>query len=135
MSSVSDMARSSEGRTRLVVADDDERFRRILCSVLATDGYDVVAETGDRTEVAGLVAEHQPDVVVLDLVMQGVSDLSTLRSVQAARPGQPVVVISSLFDPLVEQDVVAAGARYVEKAEGIDVLEQAVDALADTLSI
>ncbi len=127
------MARSNpDRRTSLVVADDDDRFRAILCSVLATDGYDVLAETADHRAVPGLVAERRPDVLVLDLVMDGTSDLSTLRAVQAERPGQAVVVISSLFDPVVEQEVVALGARYVEKAEGIEVLEQAVDALADT---
>jgi hypothetical protein len=40
-----------------------------------------------------------------------------------------VLVISSLFDPLVEQEVLRLGARYLEKVEGIEALEQAIDAL------
>ena len=40
-----------------------------------------------------------------------------------------MLVISSLFDPVVEQDVLRHGARYLEKVEGIEALEQAIDAL------
>jgi len=38
-----------------------------------------------------------------------------------------VLVISSLFDPAVEQEVVSLGAWYLEKAEGLEALEHAID--------
>lgn len=72
---------------------------------------------------------HRPDVVVLDLVMEEADGLRTLERVQAAHPALPVVVISSLFDPLIEQQILARGARYLEKVEGVEALEQAIDAV------
>jgi hypothetical protein len=38
-------------------------------------------------------------------------------------------VISSLFDPSVEQEVVRLGAWYLEKAEGLEALEHTIDGL------
>ena len=124
------MTRAALGRQlSVVLADDDARFRLLLRGVLEDDGYLVVGEAGTPDEVLEAVARRRPDVVVLDLVMEGADGLSTLRALQAAHPGLPVLVISSLFDPLVEQEVLDHGARYLEKVEGIEALEQAIDAL------
>jgi hypothetical protein len=39
-----------------------------------------------------------------------------------------VLVLSSLFDPAVEQEAVELGASYLDKTEGLDALEAAIDA-------
>jgi CheY-like chemotaxis protein len=70
-------------RTSILLADDDARFRSILRSLLEDDGYTVVAEAGTADEVRELAREHRPDVVVLDLVMQGSRGLSTARELLA----------------------------------------------------
>lgn len=110
-----------------MLADDDERFRALVRSVLEDDGYDIVAEANDATSAVAMATRHRPDVVVLDLVMRGSDGLSTLRQLLAADPQQPVLVISSLFDPSVEQEVVRLGGWYLEKAEGLEALEHAID--------
>lgn len=125
------VTRAALGRQlSVVLADDDARFRRLVRGVLEDDGYLVVGEAGTSDEVLEVVARRRPDVVVLDLVMEGADGLSALADLQAAHPGLPVLVISSLFDPVVEQEVLQLGARYLEKVEGIEALEQAIDALA-----
>jgi DNA-binding NarL/FixJ family response regulator len=114
----------------VVLADDDARFRRLVRSVLEDDGYVVLAEAHDAPSARALTAAHRPDVLVLDLVMPGATGLSALREILDDDPGQPVLVISSLFDPSVEQQVVRLGAWYLEKAEGLDALEHAIDGAA-----
>jgi NarL family two-component system response regulator LiaR len=110
----------------ILLADDDERFRSILRSLLEDDGYPVVAEAGTAEEARDLARRHDPDVVVLDLVMEGSRGLSTARELLADEPDRPVVVISSLFDPLVEQEAVRLGAWYLEKVEGVEALEHLI---------
>ena len=78
-------------------------------------------------QCARWLASIRPDVVVLDLVMHGSDGLSTLHALLEDDPGQPVLVISSLFDPSVEQEVVRLGAWYLEKAEGLEALEHTID--------
>lgn len=121
------MANTTGTRASVLVADDDERFRAILRSVLEDDGYAVVAEAGDAASAVALAHEHQPDVVVLDLVMPGATGLSAARDLLADDPRRPILVISSLFDPLVEQEAVSLGLWYLEKAEGLEALEHAID--------
>ncbi len=113
--------------TSVLLADDDVRFRSIVRSLLEDDGYRVVAEAGDATETRALARQHQPDVVVLDLVMEGSVGLSTARELLDDDPRRPVVVISSLFDPLVEREAVRMGAWYLEKMEGVEALEHLID--------
>jgi DNA-binding NarL/FixJ family response regulator len=111
----------------VLLADDDERFRSIVRSLLESDGYRVVAEAGDVTATLQADADHRPDVVVLDLVMEGADGLSAVEELLALDARRPVVVISSLFDPLIERQAIELGAWYLEKVEGVEALERAID--------
>lgn len=113
-------------RISILLADGDARFRLIVRSLLEDDGYTVVAEAADAGEARAMARFHHPDVVVLDLVMEGSGGLSTARDLLAEDPSRPVVVISSLFDPLLEEEAVRMGAWYLEKAEGIEALEHVI---------
>lgn len=124
------MTRAALGRQiSVLLADDDPRFRALVRSVLVEDGYSIVGEAGTAEDVFVVLDSQRPDVVVLDLVMEGADGLGTLDELLVSYPDLPVVVISSLFDPLVEQQILARGARYLEKVEGIEALEQAIDAM------
>lgn len=59
--------------------------------------------------------------------MTGSVGLSTARELLADDPHRPVVVMSSLLDPVVEQEAVVIGAWYVEKVEGVEALEHLID--------
>ena len=114
-------------RTSVLLADDDVRFRSIVRSLLEDDGYDVVAEAGDASQTVEEAERHHPDVVVVDLVMEGAEGLSTVEDLLALDPHRPVIVISSLFDPLLEIEAARLGAWSLEKVEGVEALEHAID--------
>jgi two-component system chemotaxis response regulator CheY len=114
--------------TTVLLADDDDRFRGLVKLVLEDDGYDIVGEAADAPTAVALAAELRPDIVVLDLVMRGADGLSTVRELLEADPSRPLLVLSSLFDPEVEQEVARLGARYLDKTEGVEALEAAIDA-------
>ena len=126
------MLESEKSRpTSIVLADDDERFRSLVVSILTEDGYAVVGEADDAASALTAAKEHRPDVVVLDLVMQGSEGLSTLREILEDNPDQRVLVISSLFDQSIQQEAISLGGWYLEKAEGVEALERAIDRIAD----
>ena len=114
----------------VVLADDDHRFRAIVRSLLEADGYRVIAEAGDAEATLEAAAAHPADVLVVDLVMDGSDGLSTVEELLAIDPARPVIVISSLFDPIIEQATVRLGAWYLEKVEGVEALEHAIDLAA-----
>src|SRR3546814_18516400 len=100
-STVSDVVqRPTEQRPSVLLADDDERFRSIVRSVLEDDGYKVGAEAADATETIERARQHSPDVVVLDLVMTGSVGLSTARALHAHEPFRPPRVLPTLSAPL-----------------------------------
>jgi DNA-binding NarL/FixJ family response regulator len=117
--------------TTVLLADDDDRFRTLVRSVLEDDGYVVVAEAADAAATVALAAAHQPDIVVLDLVMSGADGLSTVRRLRADAPSRPVLLLSSLVDPAVEDEAAQLGAAYLDKTAGLDALEAAIDAAVD----
>lgn len=114
----------------VVLADDDERFRDLVGTVLRDDGYIVLAEADDGPSARAAAAERRPDIVILDLVMEGSEGLSTLREILTDNPSQPVLVISSLFDITIEREAVSLGAWYLEKSEGLEALEHTLESIA-----
>lgn len=135
-------------RTTVLLADDDPRFRRLVRGLLEDDGYAVVAEAGSAVEAVALAVEHRPDVVVLDLVMpeidpatadEGTDLVIDLLAVEepglraaadlvVRLPEARLVIVSSLFDSRIESVARRLGVAYVEKLDGIDGLESAIEA-------
>ena len=115
----------------VLLADDDDRFRGLVRSVLEDDGYQVVAEAADAASAIDLARARGPEVVVLDLVLPGAHGLSAVRALRETEPPTPVVVLSALFDPGVEQEAGDLGATYLDKTAGVDALEAAIDAAVE----
>ncbi len=72
--------------------DDDALVRRLLSSILTSQGVDVVADASDGDEVVDAVLAHRPDVVLLDLHMARVGGIEALE--RLARVQQATAVIS-----------------------------------------
>lgn len=80
---------------RLVVVEDHPMYRRGLCSMLsAVPGFEVVAETGDGTMALGLVEEHRPDIVMMDVQLPGQSGIAATRAISDLYPGSRVLILS-----------------------------------------
>jgi two-component system chemotaxis response regulator CheB len=96
---------------RVVVADDSALMRRLITDALTAQGARVVGVGRDGDEALELCARHRPDVLCIDLGVEGSDALEVLRELR--RTGSPVaVVVVSAFSP-------AHGARAVDAlAEG-----------------
>jgi chemotaxis response regulator CheB len=84
---------------RVLLADDGAEMRALLrWALLRDDDVVVVAEASDGREALALVAQHTPDVVVLDLQMPGPPPGELLTGMAQASPGTPIVTFSG-FEP------------------------------------
>jgi two-component system phosphate regulon response regulator OmpR len=99
----------------VLVVDDDAAVRRLLEVVLSSTGFDVLtADSG--TSLAELVQQQQPDVVLLDQVMQPVSGLEALQALRASGQDVPVIMLTGLGgDDLVHTALDAGADDYVTK--------------------
>ncbi|MGK5551449.1 response regulator transcription factor [Actinomadura kijaniata] len=96
---------------RLVLADDQHLVRlglRMLCD--SADDVEVVAEASDGHEATRLVAEHRPDVVLMDLRMPRVDGITATRRIAASHPATRVVALTTFDDDDHLYPALAAGA-------------------------
>ena len=83
---------------RVVLIDDDPLVRAGLRLMLGgREGVDFVGEGGDGSEAAALVAEHRPDVLLMDIRMPGKDGLTATEELMAQEDA-PRVVILTTFD-------------------------------------
>jgi len=79
--------------TTLLVVDDDDEIRELLCDYLKEAGYGVCAAANGE-QMREQLARHKVDLVVLDLMLPGEDGLSLCRQLQA-QPGLAVVMLSA----------------------------------------
>ena len=98
-------------RIRVLVADDHAVVREGIRAVLAsTPDFEVVGEAGDGAEALDLAASLEPDVLVLDLTMPGLSGLAVAERLHAARASTRVLILSMHDHPEYVLQAVRAGA-------------------------
>ena len=106
---------------RVLVVDDEQRVRRLLQTALTERGYDVTTAASGEEALAA-IAKRQPDIILLDLIMPGMSGLDVCRSVRQDL-STPIVVLSAHGE---EHDKVLAldlGADdYLTKPFGMEEL-------------
>lgn len=116
---------------RLLVVDDVPLFRAGLTAALRGAGHDVVGEAGDGEGAVALAETHQPDIVLLDILMPGVSGIEVLEKIQAVAPDSEVVLLTGSES---EEDMVAAikgGSRgYILKDMPFEELVSSIDTVA-----
>ena len=93
---------------RILIVDDDVRFRKALRLALSAHGH-VTEGAGGGAEALDVLAKQTPDVILLDWRMPGMSGRDVCREIRA-RSGVPVIVISS-DRSLTEAEVERAGGN------------------------
>jgi two-component system, chemotaxis family, chemotaxis protein CheY len=110
---------------RILVVDDDEQIRLLLCLVLAQDGYSVHTAAGGE-EAFGEMMKRRFDVILTDVEMPRTTGFDILAYCRTATPGLPVVLMSGvtgdLRDPVLEQ----GASGYLEKPFDTDEVLRAL---------
>ncbi len=121
----------SESRIRVVIADDHAVVRQGIRHVLEDiPGLEVLAEGNDGEEALALVADHEPDLLVLDITMPRKTGLEVTKELRAAGSETPILVLSMHDDPDYVLEAVRAGADgYILKDVSPSELREAVEAV------
>ncbi len=116
----------------IILADDHPVVRRGMQTLLeAEPDFSVIAEAGDGLESVRLVESLQPDVLILDLMMPGLSGLEVLRIVRKRSPRTRVVVLSMHDNNAFVAEALKNGATgYVLKGSDEENLVRAVQEAA-----
>ncbi|GAA3090996.1 DNA-binding NarL/FixJ family response regulator [Kribbella aluminosa] len=122
---------------RVVVADDQTVVRDGLVTLLKLlPGIDVIAAASDGREAVELVAEHDPDVLLVDLRMPTMDGVEATRQVRTGYPRTEVVVLTTYSDDDSVMAALKAGARgFLTKDADAESIGRALEAAADGQSI
>ncbi|MBD8499186.1 response regulator transcription factor [Paenibacillus sp. CAU 1523] len=122
---------------RVLLVDDHEMVRIGLAAVLSTeDGIEVVGEAGNGMDGIRLAQEYKPDVVLMDLVMDGMDGIETTRKLLQLYPDCKVIVLTSYLDDEKMYPVIEAGAfSYLLKTSRANEVADAIRAAARGQSV
>ncbi len=82
------------GSSTILVAEDDRQVREALDRILKFEGYGVVT-VNDGAAALAAIDEHDPDVVVLDVMMPLVNGIDVCRRLRARGDSRPVLMLTA----------------------------------------
>ena len=117
---------------RVVVVDDHQIVREGLASLLgALDGIEVVGTATDGRDAIHVVAETEPDVVVMDIQMPELDGIEATRHIAGRQPDVRVVMLTMNEDDDTVFSAIRAGASgYLLKGSGAEEVQTAIRAAA-----
>jgi DNA-binding NarL/FixJ family response regulator len=103
---------------RVVVVEDDEEVRSLIELMLEVDErFELIGAAADGHAGVAMVSERQPDAVILDLELPGLSGLDAIGLMGLRSPDSRILVFSAFPDPVTLIDVLLLGADgYLDKA-------------------
>lgn len=119
-------------KTRILVADDHELFRRGVRSLIETrKEFEVCGEASNGREAVDRALELKPHIVIMDLTMPLLSGLQATRQIVQQLPTAQVLILSIHDSEHLIREAVLAGAHgYVLKTDGGSVLLDALRAIS-----
>jgi len=114
---------------RVLLADDHALVRAGIKALLnRIEGVDVIAEAGDGREALQLIKELQPDIVLLDITMPGLSGLEVLEESKKQFPDLRVIILTVHDAGEYAMQALRAGADgYLPKGAAADELQLAIE--------
>lgn len=98
-------------RRQVLIVDDNAQVRRLLYSLLQSDGrFEVVGDAADGAEALRLVDELVPELMLLDLSMPGMDGIEVLERLADHDRAPITVVLSGYLDEALREQVLEAGA-------------------------
>lgn len=109
----------------MLLVDDNEDIRALIRMTLDIEGgFEVVGEAATAAGAAVAANELRPDVVVLDLALDGPASTDVIKAITRDVPAAVVVVFSGSVDQRDQADAIDAGAsNFLLKGDMTELLE------------
>jgi DNA-binding NarL/FixJ family response regulator len=116
----------------VLLADDQRLVRESLATLVGLlDGIELVATASDGEQACALAAEHEPQVVLMDLRMPRMDGIEATRRLRESNPDIRVIALTTYADDESVLGALRAGARgYLTKDSSAEDIREAIVAVA-----
>lgn len=113
---------------KVLIVDDQYGIRVLLKEVLEKDGHEVFQAPNGQTAL-GIVREHKPDLVLLDMKIPGMDGLEILRHIRLTEPNLKVIMMTAYGElDLIKEAMALDALTHFTKPFDIDELRKTVNA-------
>lgn len=123
--------------TNALIVDDEAHVRVYVRLLLKKLGIETVWEAADGAQALAKIAEHRPELVMLDINLPQMSGMDVLAKLQTERFRPPVIMMSSLSSLKIVTECVKLGAlayvlKHSPQAQALKTLAEALAQLDDS---
>ena len=123
-------ARGPGESIRVILVDDRPELRATVRLALElAGGFEVVGEAGTGSDAIALARDLQPDLVLLDVLMPGMTGLEALPHISTVAPDSKVVILTAIDTTLLHAEECSAAAATFDKGIGPSRLVQQLEEL------
>jgi diguanylate cyclase (GGDEF)-like protein/PAS domain S-box-containing protein len=130
---VSTIAREPGQPLRVVLADDRPEMRTtVRIAMDLAGGFEVVGEAETGREAIALARELQPDLLLLDVLMPGMTGLEALPHISSVAPDTKVAILTAIDTAILQADECKKAAATFDKAMGpVRLVEQLLEQFSE----
>ncbi|MBR1369305.1 histidine kinase [Methanocalculus chunghsingensis] len=112
--------------TTILIIDDSSFQRTIIRKTLTSEGYRCIEADNGRVAL-GLIAEEQPDIIIVDLLMPDMDGIEFLTAIREKKISIPVIVLTSDIQDATREKCIQLGASsFLNKPTRADELIPAI---------
>jgi two-component system chemotaxis response regulator CheY len=122
---------------KILIVDDSNLSRRILKSILAAEGHEIIEASDGLAGIETYVIE-QPDLVLLDMAMPGMPGDEVLDKIMEVNPQARIIIATADLQELTKSKVLAAGAigflnKPFNRTKVLDSVNQGLSTISEIL--
>ncbi|HPN73937.1 MAG TPA: response regulator [Candidatus Marinimicrobia bacterium] len=111
---------------KILIVDDEQNVCEFLGEFLQDKGY-LVIKARSGSKALRYLEKNNPDLVLLDILMPGMSGLEVLKRIRKLYPDLPVIILTGVKDKRVVDDIINVGpVDFIPKPIDLDVLEKCI---------
>jgi len=111
-----------------LIVDDAAFMRGSLKYIVETNGHEVVGMGKNGDEAISLYNEKKPDLVTLDILMEGIDGLEVLKKIKKINPEAKVIMVTALGQEEKQEEARKTGASgYIKKPFSEEQIAKEID--------
>jgi len=126
----------TEGKPRIILADDEIHIRYLVRNIIRVEGYLVVGEANNGEDALALYRQQQPDLILMDINLPLKTGDAVLADIMREFPQANVVMLTMVADiDMVKRCLELGATDYILKSNPIEEIKRILRRIVATLQV